>query len=362
MDLHSGPGTEVAAGKEAPPLRLLAWEVTRRCPLHCRHCRGAARDAAYRGELDSREGRRLIDAVAEFARPVLILTGGEPMTREDVYDLAEYARERGLRVVMSPCGPLITDSAAERMAAAGIRRISLSLDGATAATHDAFRGAPGVFEQTVRGFRIARAHGLEVQVHTTVTRLNVDELPAILALAESLGAKAFSPFVLVPVGRGRGIRHLALDAPMHERLLAWIEREARRHSIAIRPTCAPEYYRFLKQRYPDRPLPDRAVRGCLGGQGFAFVYYDGIVQACGFLDVPAGDLRREGFDLARIYRESPLFQALRDRGRYSGACGVCRYWDVCGGCRGRAWQESGDVLGDDPLCPLALRRESDGCG
>ncbi|MFH1731997.1 MAG: radical SAM protein [Planctomycetota bacterium] len=359
-------------GDPAPTLRIVAWEVTRRCPLNCAHCRGAARDEDYAGEHSTGEGMRLIDGIASFASPILILTGGEPMSRGDVYDLARHATGRGLRVAMSPCGAMINPGTARQIKGAAIQRISISLDGATAETHDASRGVPGAFNAAFAGIGHARDAGIEFQINTTVTRRNLAELPAILDLAMELGAAAFDVFMLVPVGRGVALKDEAISAEDYERTLNWIYDKNREQSIPIKPTCAPHYYRVLRQREtaagrtvtPQSHGRLATTRGCLGGQGFVFVSHRGVLQICGFLDVPCGDVREAGFDFRKLYETSPVFREVRAAAAYHGKCGVCEYHNVCGGCRARAHALSGDYLGDEPFCvhvPEALREgDADG--
>ncbi len=218
--------------------RLIAWEVTRSCPLACKHCRAAARQTPYPGELTTEEGRRLLDNIASFARPTMILTGGEPMLRTDIYDLAGYAHSLGLPVVMAPCGLLIDDESARKMLAAGIQVISISLDGATAESHDAFRGVKGAFDGALRGLEAARRAGLAFQINTTVTRHNLAELPEILDLAVRLGAMVFNPFLLVPTGRGKELADQEISPAEYERTLHWLADQTRREDIRIRVTCA----------------------------------------------------------------------------------------------------------------------------
>jgi len=350
-----------------PTLRLVAWETTRRCPLNCKHCRGASRDEDYAGELSTAEGLRLIESIASFASPILILTGGEPMSRGDIYDLARHGTEQGLRVVMAPCGPMINPNTARRIKASGIQRISISLDGARPETHDEFRGVPGAFEAALEGIRHAKDVGVEFQVNTTITRQNLDELPAIVDLAVDLGAVAFSPFLLVPVGRAEALQALEISPAEYERTLNWIYEKSRELDLQFKPTCAPQYYRILHQREeeagrPVRPQPHglaARTRGCLGGQGFVFVSHRGVLQTCGFLDVPCGDLRKENFEFRTIYETSAIFREMRAVDDYHGKCGVCEYRDICGGCRARAYAHSGDYLGEEPFCvytPKALRK------
>ena len=221
-------------------LRVVAWELTRRCVLECRHCRGAARDTDYSGELSTDECRAVIDGLASFSAPLLILTGGEPMTRPDVYEIAAYAVGRGLRVVMAPCGYLVTPETAKKLKASGVSGVSISLDGAQAGTHDAFRGVQGAFDAACRAIRCTIAVGIGVQVNTTVTRHNAAELPAVLDLAVRLGARTLDLFFLVPTGRGALLKDLSLDAAEYEKVLAWVADTAPRAPVRLKTTCAPQ--------------------------------------------------------------------------------------------------------------------------
>jgi heme b synthase len=347
--------------KDTPFLpRLIAWEVTRSCPLACKHCRAAARNRPYEGELSTDEGRRLLENIARLARPTIILTGGEPMLRDDVYDLAAHADGLGLPVVMAPCGRMVDRKAVERMKQSGIRCISISLDGATPESHDAFRGVDGAFDMACRAAEAARRGGLAFQINTTVTRANRDDLPAIRDLAVRLGAEVFNPFLLVPTGRGKDLAGQELSAAEYERTLAWLADQDRDGPIRIRVTCAPHYSRLQMQRAKRageaiEPSPPFS-RGCMGGKTFAFISHTGKVQICGFLEEEAGDLREVDLDFARIWRDSALFAAVRNVDGYGGRCGACEYRLVCGGCRARAYAFTGDVLAEEPFCVHQPRR------
>ena len=366
MATDKGPRTE-----DTPFLpRLIAWEVTRSCPLACKHCRAAARNQPYEGELSTDECRRLLDNIATLARPTIILTGGEPMLREDIYELASYADGLGLPVVMAPCGKMVDRKAVERMKRAGIRCISISIDGATAEAHDDFRGVDGAFDMACRAAEAARGGGLPFQINTTVTRENRDDLHALRDLAVRLGADVFNPFLLVPTGRGKDLAGQELSAAEYERTLGWLAEAERDGPIRIRVTCAPHYSRIRAQRAKreaekgSRSLfetqkktpgtffeePEPFSRGCMGGKTFAFISHTGKVQICGFLEEEAGDLREVDLDFARVWRESPLFAAVRNVDAYHGRCGVCEYRRVCGGCRARAFAFTGDVLAEEPFC------------
>ena len=358
--MTSRPGhihADTKAGDKIFTPRLIAWEVTRRCILNCRHCRASAGQNTGGDEFSTDECRKLLDNIASFAKPIIILTGGEPMLRADIYEIAAYARGLGLPVVMAPCGLLLDDETVGKIIAAGIHRISVSLDGATAATHDDFRGQAGAFDTCLAGIAAARRAGLDFQINTTVSRHNIQELAAIRDLAIRLGASVFNPFLLVPTGRGRGLIDQELSAEQYEQALQWLAGQQVRSDIQIRVTCAPHYQRILRQcggniaaknasGQPARPVQT----GCMGGKGFAFVSHVGVVQICGFLDTPCGDLRQAGYDLRKIWETSEVFRRVRDVDSYHGKCGRCEFRTVCGGCRARAYAMTGDYLAAEPFC------------
>ncbi|MHC4718535.1 MAG: radical SAM protein, partial [Planctomycetota bacterium] len=324
--------------------------------LACKHCRAAAQPTPYEGELSTQECLALLDNIASVARPIIILTGGEPMLREDIYDIAAYANRLGLPVVMAPCGMLIDDTSAAKIVASGIRRISISLDGAAAASHDAFRGVPGAFDGAMRGIEAAKRAGLDFQVNTTITSHNRKELPEILELALRLGASAFNPFLLVPTGRGKQLADQELTPTQYEQTLHWLAGQQGREDIRIRVTCAPHYQRILRQRH--MATGPHTVKGCMGGQSFAFISHSGKLQICGFLDIECGDIKEAGLDFWKIWRTSQVFRQMRDQGSYHGRCGRCEFGWVCGGCRARAYAITGDYLDEEPFCtyqPKAAR-------
>lgn len=365
MDVrHGGTRDQAGESSRAKPARrtytprLIAWETTRRCLLSCRHCRASAANRSYDGELSTEEAFRLLDNIASFSKPIIILTGGEPMIREDIYEISEYGTALGLRMVMAPCGNLMDEKSVGRMIESGIQRISLSIDGANAGSHDDFRRVDGAFETVVRAARLAREGGLEFQVNTTVTRLNYRELDSILRLAAELGAVSYHPFLLVPTGRGKGMDEHLLSPREYEDVLTWIYEKSLELPIQIKPTCAPHYYRILRQkeREAGRPVTPEThglnamTKGCLGGQGFAFVSHRGRVQICGFLEEEAGDIRKTGMNFQTIWENSPLFLKMRNPEEYEGKCGACGYSRVCGGCRARAFAATGNYMAAEPYC------------
>ena len=351
---HGHPNGQDAGGLST--LRLVAWETTRNCNLSCVHCRAAATQGPYEGELDTETSLRLLDQIAEVGQAIVILTGGEPLLRPDIFELAAYGTQKGLRMVMAPNGTLVDAAAAKKMAESGIRRISISLDGASREVHDKFRGVDGAFEGAIRGIRAARDAGIEFQINTTITQANLDQIPKIQQLAVDLGAAAHHIFLLVPTGRGKYILDQSITAEQYEKTLNWFYDQRDETPLQLKATCAPHYYRILRQRaradgktvtFETHGL-DAVTRGCLGGTGFCFISHRGVVQPCGFLNVHCGDVTRQSF--ADVWKNSEVFLALRDLENLKGKCGKCEYKRVCGGCRARAFEATGDYLAEEPLC------------
>ena len=365
-----------------PRLQLVAWEITRSCNLLCAHCRASALHGAYSGELTTEECFKLIDQILEVGNPILILTGGEPLLRKDFFEIAEYASSKGLRIVMGSNGTPVTAEIAARMKQVPVARIGVGLDFPSPELQDKFRGEPGAYEAAIKGINEARKAGVEVQINATITRLNAKYLDDLLALAKKLGAVAFHPFMLVPTGRGKGLADVELSPQEYEDILNWIyDKQAELgDKMFFKPTDAPHYLRIMKQRDKQARIeaeaagcPHNAVamggakphahamntlsRGCLAGVGFCFISHRGQVQGCGYLDVSAGNVREQSF--GEIWNSSPLFCDLRDLTLYKGKCGLCEYRKLCGGCRARAYEASGDYLEAEPYCiyepPAAAR-------
>lgn len=337
-------------------LRLVAWETTRNCNLACKHCRASATHGPFSGELDTVASFHLLDQIAQVGKPIIILTGGEPLLRTDIFDIAKYGTDKGLRMVMAPNGTLITETFARQMADTGIQRISISLDGATRKSHDKFRGIEGAFEGALRGIQIAKDAGIEFQINTTITQTNLAEIPKIQELAIALGAVAHHIFLLVPTGRGKYIVDQEITAAEYEHTLNWFYDQREKTPLQLKATCAPHYYRILRQRARQDGKSvtfkthgmDAVTRGCLGGTGFCFISHRGIVQPCGFLDVNCGDITQTPF--ADIWNHSDVFLSLRNFSKLKGKCGRCEFRKVCGGCRARAYEATGDFLAEEPLC------------
>jgi AdoMet-dependent heme synthase len=344
-------------GDRVPPLRMVAWEVTRRCNLNCIHCRASADMAAQPDEFSREECLRLLEDIASFSRPVIILTGGEPLLRDDIFDLARYGTGLGLRIVMAVNGTLLTPEGVEKLKEAGVQRISVSIDGATPESHDGFRRVEGAFGGALQGLSYAQAAGLPFQINTTITKQNLEELSAIHALTKKVGAVAHHIFVLVPTGRGKDLDQAQKVTPEeYDEVLEWFYRQEGSSSLQLKATCAPQYYRMGAERgaprsgHPGDVGQDlhSTTRGCLGGVSFCFISHLGKVSPCGYLELDCGDVRRES--LERIWTCSPVFRELRDFRGYRGKCGGCRYVGICGGCRARGYYATGDYLAEDPFC------------
>jgi len=362
---------------------VVIWENTRACDLACVHCRAAAQSRRSQFELTTEEGYALIDEVARLQPKVFVITGGDPLKREDTLDMIEYAKERGLEPSLTPSAtPLLTEATVSRMKRRGLSRMAVSLDASRADLHDDFRRVPGSFDLTLRAIRQAGIEGIPVQVNTTVTRRTVDDLPQMVELLKDLGIVMWSVFFLVPTGRGKKADLITPEAV--EALFGFLYETSKKVPFSIRTTEAMHYRRYMLQRMAiesgrslaglrdaktglidastlflqngPRPLGiqpqpgaiSRAPRGVNEAKGFVFISHIGDVYPSGFLPLKAGNVKNEA--LGDIYRNSPLFTKLRDNSNLKGKCGRCEFRELCGGSRARAWAVTGDVFAEDPLC------------
>lgn len=345
--------------------RLIFWELTTGCNLRCIHCRASATELMSPDDLSYEESCAVIDQIAEYAPFILVLSGGEPLWRKDVFDLAKRAASRNIIVALATNGTLVDDAMADRIAASGIRRVAISLDGADAATHDRFRGQPGAFDAAIAGFRRLLQRGVSMQINTTVTNNNLDQIEAIYQLALELGAIAFHPFMLVPVGCGLTIQdEQMVNTEEYEQVLNWVYDRALEGKMELKATCAPHYFRVVRQRRAEArraglPVPeipthgggrhgDGVMRGCLAGSGVCFISHLGEVYPCGYLPVSAGSVRQQPF--REIWENAAIFQELRDVESLEGKCGVCEFKKLCLGCRARAYGVSHNYLAEEPFC------------
>ncbi len=334
-------------------LRMVAWEVTRSCNLDCAHCRASSRRGEYPGELTTAAGFQFLDDLASFSRPVVILTGGEPLLRADIFELAAYGTAKGLRMVMATNATMVDEGVAKKMLASGIKRVSVSIDGPDQDSHDAFRRVPGAFAEAMAGIGAMKRAGMEFQINTTITNKNLPRLAAIHELALGLGAAAHHIFLLVPTGRGREMADQSIAPSAYEETLHWFYQVSKDCPIQLKATCAPHYFRILHQK-KDVPLKKDSghlhamTRGCMGGSSFCFVSHTGQAQPCGYLEVDCGQLKEQSFN--DIWRNSKIFSELRNLNLYEGKCGRCEFLKVCGGCRARAYEASGNYLAEEPYC------------
>jgi radical SAM protein len=359
----------------------VVWETTRACDLACIHCRAEARALRDPSELNFAEAQGLIENIKAFGSPypIFVLTGGDPAKRPDIFDIIKYARSEGLRVAMTPSAtPLITRDAVRRFAEAGLVRLAVSLDGKDGAAHDGFRGVQGSFEQTLKILDWCREFGLESQIHTTVTRHVLADLPAIAAMIAERGIKLWALFLLIAVGRAARpeIRRLNITAREIESLFHWMYDLTKSAPFDVTPREGYHYRRVLLQRRaaelampverllaeahdrswtPSEVAPNgkatkilRAPLGVNDGRGVVFISHTGDVQPSGFLNLVGGNIRWQS--LLDIYRDSPVFRGVRDFTQLKGKCGLCEFKSICGGSRSRAYAITGDPMRSDPYC------------
>lgn len=334
----------------------VAWEITRACALACRHCRAVAQPKRDARELTTEEGFDLIDDIAAMGTKVLVITGGDPLMRRDVFRLMAHGASRGLRIGFSPSvTALLRRPALEKALDSGMTMLHISLDGPAAEVHDGFRGVRGSFDRTLEVLRIASELEVELQVGTTVTRCNLAHLPSITTLLEGYRVSMWSVFFLVPTGRGQ-LRDMISPAD-HEAVYHWLFDLSGRVPYQIRTTAAPAYRRVVLQRRKNAATAPRYLfldkepyrhTGINDGKGFAFVSHLGDVYPSGFLQISADNVRRRPF--SEIYRHAPLFVELRRPELLKGKCGICEFRQICGGSRARAYALTGDYLAGEPTC------------
>ncbi len=346
-------------------LKWLAWEITRRCNLHCVHCRSSSElEVREHPDFSTLEGKRILDDISSFAKPVVVLSGGEPLLRKDWSELASYGTSKGLRMCLATNGTLVTPEVCNTIKEVGIKMVSLSLDGSTAEIHDNFRNQPGAFEGTMNAARLFREHGIDFLINSSFTKRNQSDIENVYALAKEIGATAWYMFMIVPTGRGQDIMEELISPEDYEEILKWhYQMEKKERDMLVRPTCAPHYYRIRMQlakeegeRVEIRSLKfsTGGSKGCLAGQMICLIDVDENVLPCSYFPLSAGNLKEKS--LKEIWETSSLFKELRDFSSYKGSCGVCEYVRVCGGCRARAYAVKGDYLEEEPFCNYVPRK------
>jgi radical SAM protein with 4Fe4S-binding SPASM domain len=410
MASANGNGHHSSQASQNKP-RLIFWELTKGCNLRCIHCRATATELSSPNDLSTQSAREIIDQIAEVSTPILVLSGGEPLYRSDIFQLARYGTDKGLRVALATNGTLVSKEIARMIVDSGVRRVAISLDGSDALTHDTFRGIPGAFDAAIAGLRNLKNLGMSVQINTTIARHNAHQLPSVLELARSIGADALHTFLLVPVGCGVDIADEQMVPPEeYERMLNWFYDRSLEGGIELKATCAPHYFRVVRQRRvaehrseaaaaaahaltpergaaqdssgigpTDMAMPgstgielkprsaghpgighpvghpgthpsemNAMTKGCLAGTGVCFISHQGEVFPCGYLPALAGDLKKQTF--ADIWENSVVFNQLRDTNNLEGKCGCCEFRNICLGCRARAFAATGNYLAEEPFC------------
>ncbi len=335
---------------------LVIWEVTQACDLACVHCRASAQSERHPKELTTEQGYRLLDEIRSFGEPLMVFTGGDPLKRPDLYDLARYAVKIGLRTNVTPSAtPLLTAEAIDRFKEAGVSRMAISLDGPDAASHDEFRGIPGTFERAMFALRHARDIGLDTQLQTTITRRNMGRLSEMADIAKEVRTKMWSLFFLIVTGRA--LEGDDLQAAEYEKVFEFMYELSKTAAFGVKTTEAMHYRRYVAQRIKAEHGATQnenakgvawRTAGVSDGKGFVFVSHTGEIFPSGFLPVTGGNVLEDS--LTDVYRNSDLFQTLRDTTQRGGKCGLCEYQKICGGSRSRAFALTGDYLAEDPRC------------
>ena len=329
---------------------LISWNITKRCNLRCRHCYLDSAELEGAGDLPTDEAFRFVDEIASLnPNSMVILTGGEPLLRPDCLDIAEYASHKGLTVVLGTNGTLLDDSLARDIKKRDVKGVGISLDSTTPAYHDSFRGLDGAWKKTIDAMDVLRRNGIDFQVQLTITRENKDELPGIIDLAHTKGARAVNLFFLVCTGRGQDMTDLTPQE--YESVLRFIVEAEQRYEgrIMVRARCAPHVLRVARMTSPESSLLRGETSGCIAGTGYLRISPDGYVTPCPYIPVGEGDMNLRDRPLRDIWENSPGFRILRERS-YDGRCRDCEFSDMCGGCRARALGNSGNLMGEDPWC------------
>jgi len=359
--LKLAPNSEEKSTDEKYIPLVISWNMTLRCNLKCAHCYINAEETKTSvKELSTDAAKMLIHQITEVSKPLLILSGGEPLLRDDIYEIIKYGADRGLRMGMGSNGVLIDDEVAKKLKEAGMWTVAISLDSSIPERHDEFRGVKGCWQHAVDAIKALKKAGIQVQVNCTVTQQNYDEVEDIMALSEKLGVENFHLFFLVPTGRGTDIEDITPQ--MYEEMITKTLAKTTKYKLNVKPSCAPQFMRVAKEQGVDM---SRWVRGCMAGLYYCRIYPSGEVTPCPYMPVSLGNIREKSFK--DIWFNSKVFQSLRDFDQLKGKCGVCEHNSICGGCRARAYgvttdqmdfcgalheptKMKGDYLAEDPWC------------
>jgi AdoMet-dependent heme synthase len=316
---------------------VMSWNVTRECNMKCSHCYINATEKKLANELTTQEAKKLMDQICKVSRPLLILSGGEPLLRPDIFELIEYGASKGLKMGLGSNGSLIDDCVAAKLKTAGIATVSISLDSHIPAQHDEFRGVAGAWEKAVNACKVLRKNNVLVQVNTALTQQNYNQIDDIMSLAEGIGVENFHLFFLVPTGRGTKLTDISPQK--YEDMITNTFAKVAKHKLNVRPSCAPQFMRIAKGMGLDMR---QWIRGCIAGLYYCRIYPNGDVTPCPYLPIKLGNVRDKS--LKEIWFNSPIFKALREPNSLKGKCGTCEYRTLCGGCRARAYGLSSDFI------------------
>lgn len=348
--------------------KWIAWEITSRCNLQCIHCRSNASGAHANKEFSTTQAFSFLKTLSTYVKPVIVLTGGEPLLRSDVFSIANYGTKLGFKMCLATNGTLIDTPLCRQIKEADIKMVSLSIDGSTPEMHDEFRQQHGAFEGTMKAIKHFEYENIPFLVNSSFTKRNQSDINNVYNLVKETAAKAWYMFLVVPTGRGQELLSEMIDSNDYEQILNWhYDVEQSENELLMRPTCAPHYYRIFRQRADlegkkrkrrNLTFSTGGNKGCVCAQTIAFINVKGDVQPCSYFQSVAGNIFEEPFK--KIWEESELFNKLRDFNNYKGRCGQCEYLKVCGGCRARAFIYQDDFLHDDPICsyiPLKLKKK-----
>lgn len=329
----------------------ISWNTTKRCNLYCKHCYRESGPEKMDNELSTEEGKKLLDQMVKAGMRVIVLSGGEPMLRDDIFEIIDHAKSIGMTVLMGSNGTLITKEKAEELKSSGLSAIAISIDSLDPEKHNNFRGSDTAFQKAMEGANNCLAAGIKVQLNCTVTKENLDEIEEIADFASKLGASSSHMLFLVDTGRGKEIKEASIDIEEYKKAINRIIDKDLELDILLKPTCAPQYkvesiLRGIQQQ-------KNTSRGCIAGISYCSILPNGDVHICPYAPVKVASIREESFDY--IWENNEVFNQLRDYKNYKGECGHCQYINICGGCRARAFSSTGDWLEEDPYCLLKYK-------
>jgi len=333
--------------KHTKNMNHISWNVTKRCNLYCKHCyRESSPEESINGELTTEEGKKLLDEISRAGLQIVVFSGGEPLMRPDIFELIKYASSIGITPLMGSNGTLITEEIASKLKESGLNAIAISVDSMDPEIHDEFRGSKNALDRALNGIKNCLAADIKVQVNCTISRYNIDKIDDVMEYANNIGVETCHMLFLVDVGRGKDIDVTQLNRIEYKETINKIL--TKKLDVKVKPTCAPQY----KVEAMFKDIPTIGGRGCIAGISYCSILPNGDVHICPYTPVKVDSIRERPFD--EIWEHNEVFNKLRDFAQYKGKCGSCRYIDICGGCRARAYSATGDWLEADPYCLLDM--------